>query len=233
MAKHLLENLRAVIFDVGNTLTTPDWERVNAITKQFSDYQFDEAALQIGISKILLQVDNDSNFLKNLADKTIRPNWHFRQLYQRFGIKDSQLEQLGEALDKLHQEKHLWTKLNNDVVPVFEHLKSKGFLLGVISNSEDGRVEDILREVGILSYLDVYLDSHKVEFAKPDPRIFKQAIEQIRVDANEAVFVGDTYMQDIRGAQASEIRPILFDPLNLHTKQEGLISIRSLRELIE
>lgn len=231
MLVNLLENIRAVIFDVGNTLTTPDWERVHSVSRRISDSEFQEIELQNRISKILLAADSDPDFLKNLADKSVRTGWHFRQVYKDLGFDESQLEELLGELDKLHFERHLWTRLNEEVFEVFEQLKDRGFLLGVISNSEDGRVEDLLRSVELLPFLDVYLDSFTVGYTKPDARIFLKAVEELGVAPREAVFIGDTYTQDILGARNAGLKPILFDPLDLH-QQEDVIRIRSLKELI-
>lgn len=231
MPENVLENIHAVIFDVGNTLTTPDWERIHSVSKKFSDSEFQKAELQMRISKILLAADSDPDFLKNLADKSVQTGWHFRQVYKDLGFDESQLEEFINELDKIHLERHLWTKLNEDVFDVFEKLKNRDFRLGAISNSEDGRVEDLLLSVKLLPFLDVYLDSFLVGYAKPDARIFLKAIEDLGLSPNEAAFVGDTYTQDIIGARNAGLKPILFDPLNLH-QRENVIKIRSLKELL-
>lgn len=231
MPKNLLENIRAVIFDVGNTLTTPDWERIHSISKRISDFEFQETELQTRISKILLAADNDPDFLKNLADKSVRTGWHFRQVYKDLGFDESRLEEFLIELDKTHLERHLWTRLDEGVFDVFQELKNRGYLLGAVSNSEDGRVEDLLRSVKLLPFLDVYLDSFLVGFTKPDVRIFLKAVEKLGVLPHEAAFVGDTYTQDIAGARNAGLNPILFDPLNLHQRAD-VVKIRSLKELI-
>jgi FMN phosphatase YigB (HAD superfamily) len=72
MSQYQLKNIRAVIFDVGNTLTTPDWDRIHTASRKFTNIPFDAEDLQKRISEILFKADNDKAFLKNLAGKSVR-----------------------------------------------------------------------------------------------------------------------------------------------------------------
>ena len=231
MSRNQLDNIRAVIFDVGNTLTSPDWERIYTVSQKFINTPFDAEDLQRRISEILFKADNDKTFLKNLANKSIRTSWHFLKLFEDLGLNQSQLEELIVALDKLHLERHLWTRLNEDVFDIFKKLKKRGMLIGVISNSEDGQVENLLKAVKFIPLLDVYLDSYVVGLTKPNPEIFLKAVSALGVNPEEAVFIGDSYTQDIIGARNAGLKAILFDPLNLHHDRD-VTKIRSLKEIL-
>ena len=50
---------------------------------------------------------------------------------------------------------------------------------------------------------------------KPHPRIFRLAVQQARVTPDEAVYVGDLYSVDVRGARAAGLDAILLDPAGL------------------
>jgi len=231
MTNSILSGARAVIFDVGNTLTTPDWERISQAVTEVCDRRFEDADLQRRITAILLAADSDPDFLNRLSANSIRTNWHFRLLFTDLGLVEQQVDQLAEALDRLHAERHLWARANLDAREVLEQLKGRGFRLGAISNSEDGRVEDLLRDTGLLPLMDVHLDSFLVGYTKPDPRIFQLATEKLGVSPTESAFVGDTYTQDIVGAQSAGLRAILYDPLALRSDEAAPI-IRSLKELL-
>jgi HAD superfamily hydrolase (TIGR01549 family) len=231
MSQNQLNNIRAVLFDVGNTLTTPDWERIHTASRKFITTQFDAEDLQRHISEILFKADNDKTFLNNLANKSIRTSWHFFRLYEELGLNQSQLEEMMTALDELHLERHLWTRLNEDVLDVFIQLKKKGLRIGVISNTEDGRLEDLLKAMKFVPHLDVYLDSYVIGLTKPDPKIFLKAVEVLGVAPEETLFIGDSYTQDIIGARNAGLRAVLFDPLNLHPDRD-VIKIHSLKEIL-
>src|SRR3989442_4310656 len=92
--------------------------------------------------------------------------------------------------------------------------RARGLTAGVISNS-NGTIRAILRALGLLPYLDFVLDSAEVGVEKPDPRIFRLALEQARVAPREAVYVGDLYSVDVRGARAAGLDAVLLDPAGL------------------
>ncbi len=227
----LLKGIRAVVFDAGNTLTHPDWQRVTAQTEKHFALRCDETSLQRSICKVLREADGDVDFLRSLARKSIPANWHFRRVYGDLGLDEAQQAQLSSVLDALHAERHLWTALNEEAVPVLEELKRRELRLGVVSNSEDGRVAELLRTIDIFHFFDACIDSHLVEYAKPDSRIFLHAVNQLGVEPREAIYVGDSYTQDISGAREAGLRAVLYDPLDLQP-QANTLRIHSLTELI-
>ena len=54
--------------------------------------------------------------------------------------------------------------------------------------------------------------SEEAGVSKPDPRIFRIALERLGCAAGEAVMVGDSWSADIVGARAAGIRAIWFNP---------------------
>ena len=50
-------------------------------------------------------------------------------------------------------------------------------------------------------YFETILISEKEGIKKPDPRIFKKALEQLNVSANESLFVGDHPVNDVKASQ--------------------------------
>jgi putative hydrolase of the HAD superfamily len=81
----------------------------------------------------------------------------------------------------------------------------------VVSNS-DGRVEEALRAADLLRYFDVVIDSALVGVEKPDPAIFRAALEALDVEPGDALFVGDLYEVDVVGAQAAGMSGVLLCP---------------------
>jgi putative hydrolase of the HAD superfamily len=89
--------------------------------------------------------------------------------------------------------------------------REAGLVTGVISNS-NGSIASLLESLGFLPYLDFVLDSGVVGVEKPDPRIFRLALERAGVAPDAAVFVGDLYSIDVLGARAVGMSAILLDP---------------------
>jgi REG-2-like HAD superfamily hydrolase len=83
-------------------------------------------------------------------------------------------------------------------------LKDAGVKLAVVSNF-DTRLTKLLRDLNVIDMFDAVIVSSEVGYEKPDDRIFKCALEQISVEANRAVHVGDDEKADKGGANAISI----------------------------
>jgi putative hydrolase of the HAD superfamily len=77
---------------------------------------------------------------------------------------------------------------------------SRRYRLGIVSNFY-GNLAAVCREVGLAPYLSVVVDSAQVGCAKPDPRIFRIALEAVGARPAQAVFVGDSMRRDMAGAR--------------------------------
>lgn len=105
----------------------------------------------------------------------------------------------------------LWDTIEPKAEPALQAVREAGLVAGVISNS-NGSVRSILESLGLTRYLDFVLDSGEVGVEKPDPLIFRLALERASVDPSEAVYIGDLYSVDVLGARAVGLDAILLDP---------------------
>ena len=97
-------------------------------------------------------------------------------------------------------EPGVW-QLYPEVPGVLEQLQPR-FQLAVISNF-DGRLRLILQHLGLSKYFaDVFISS-ELGADKPDPEIFRRALQVIHMDANEVLHVGDDPERDWKAAAAA------------------------------
>jgi len=83
------------------------------------------------------------------------------------------------------------------------------YRVGLISNFTHAPViHKSLRKVGIHRYFNSIIISEDVGWRKPSPEIFKDALTRLQVTANEAVFIGDSPTEDIKGAKDAGIKTI-------------------------
>ncbi|NXX15365.1 HDHD3 protein, partial [Podargus strigoides] len=87
--------------------------------------------------------------------------------------------------------------------------RQRGFHMGVVSNF-DSRLEDILSQCNLRHHFDFVLTSKDAGFAKPDRRIFEQALRLGGVLPEQAAHVGDSYTRDYRAARALGMHSFLF-----------------------
>jgi putative hydrolase of the HAD superfamily len=73
--------------------------------------------------------------------------------------------------------------------------------LGVVSNFY-GNLGAVCAGAGLAPVLGVITDSSAVGWSKPDPRIFRHALDALGVSPQDAAFVGDSRPRDMEGARA-------------------------------
>ncbi|MDB4954567.1 MAG: hypothetical protein JWO36_2136, partial [Myxococcales bacterium] len=103
--------------------------------------------------------------------------------------------------------RNLWRKPIADMVALARELAARGVRVAVLSNSE-GKLAELLAEIGIADPFVAIIDSGRVGIEKPDPRIFAHALETI--GAPSAVHIGDSWSADIEGARGAGWRSIWY-----------------------
>ena len=153
----------------------------------------------------------------------------FRQLdaccvfLKKLGVREH-VDQI--AWEVLQYEHALFSRNNatlyEDVLPTLNQVRQMDLKMGIISNW-DTPLHAMVEELGLAPYFDVVVASHdqRVRSAKPDAVIFEYALNVVRVSAEEAVHVGDSFEADIMGAHAAGIRAILLDRDGTQTGRWG------------
>lgn len=93
---------------------------------------------------------------------------------------------------------------------ILERLAER-FRLGVVSNFY-GNLTRVCSDTGLAPHVRVAVDSAVVGFEKPDPRIFRTALEALEVLPGEAVFVGDSLPRDMEGARGLGMAHVYVSP---------------------
>jgi len=114
---------------------------------------------------------------------------------------------------------------------VLGELKNRGLRLGVISNF-DSRVYSVMRSLDILSFFDAVTISSETGFAKPQPEIFRTALQALHVTADRTLLVGDSVADDVIAAKAVGIAALLLDRHGKH-KVDSIQSIHNLRDVLQ
>jgi HAD superfamily hydrolase (TIGR01549 family) len=127
-----------------------------------------------------------------------------------------------------------------DVVPFLPRAREAGVRLALISNAGTGLTEH-LRVLGLDRFFDVAAVSAAEGIRKPDRRIYERTLERLGAAPEEALHVGDFYVEDVLGPRQIGLRGILIDrrpyslfpsfPQQDHHLDPDLRVIRSLDEL--
>jgi putative hydrolase of the HAD superfamily len=95
-----------------------------------------------------------------------------------------------------------------EVEGALAELRRAGMRLVVVSNW-DVSLHDVLTAAGLAGLFDGVLSSAEVGVAKPDRRPFRAALELAGSGPERAIHVGDSLAQDVAGARAAGIAPVL------------------------
>jgi HAD superfamily hydrolase (TIGR01509 family) len=216
------EPLKAIFFDVGNTLLFPDWNQNLA------------ALHQRKIIPTLQQLQSFERKTKNEFDAILGSGsavdhgfWYmfYSHLLESLAIEDPAL------LDQLVTATRIsanWCTIRPGTREALLRSAAK-YRLAVISNA-DGKIAQVLERCGIADCFETIVDSGIVGVEKPHPRIFAEALRAMGSKPGESLYVGDIYSVDFLGAKAAGMEAILMDVCGAY-RETGWARVESLEEL--
>ena len=113
---------------------------------------------------------------------------------------------------------------------------STRYKLAIVSDTgfASGRAQNkLLAQDGLLDHFTSTVYSGDVGHAKPRPEPFRRALEELGVDADEAIHVGDIERTDIAGALAVGMRAVRLDLVRPNGSSEAEIVATSYGDLLQ
>jgi putative hydrolase of the HAD superfamily len=219
---------RAIFFDAGGTLVHAH----PSFPQLFADV-LARGGFPVGVDAVHGQMDHVSDrFSQAARDEELwttspsRSRAFWLSVYERFlrGLGVPQDDGLHETLYREFTDLANYA-LFDDVLPALSELRARGTRLGVVSNFEEW-LERLLEQLGVLEAFHVRIVSGLEGMEKPDPRIYRLALERAGVDAADAAFVGDSPEFDVDPPAALGMFPVLIDRGDLYA---GFVGARILR----
>ncbi|MGX7023802.1 HAD family hydrolase [Vagococcus hydrophili] len=179
-----MKEISWICFDVGETLVDEKKSYLNYATR--CRHQLATKNIEVSPSTYLKMIEN--NYKQNEK----------RPLYATWEAFNS-----GDQRPK-------WQHVNESLYPDVRetlHLLSRKYKLGVIANQGVG-LKERLTSFEILDYFSLIVSSSDVNIKKPDPEIFKIALEKANVKASSAVYIGDRVDNDMIPAKQLGMKTI-------------------------
>jgi putative hydrolase of the HAD superfamily len=204
------QRVEAVFFDAGFTLIFPSrpvadlyLETARSVSPEHCDVKLRDAFHRAWAAGTRDHRDDHRS-----SDAIERARWH------RFTRKIAEevpelLPHHAAWLDRLAGEFDTatsWT-LSPEVPGVLRRLRGRGLRVGIVSNWHEG-LHRIVSEIGLLEMVDFVVCSADVGFRKPHPAIFHAALRECGATASSVVHVGDTWAEDVVGAQGVGITAV-------------------------
>lgn len=229
---------KAVFFDAGHTLlyAHPDLGTIYAeVTAALGVRLLPERFLEVFVP-VFKETTGIYAQTLTASDAQDRAMWRdiTRRIYDRLpDLTAIAFEGWFEGLYRRFGEPEAW-RFYDDVEPVLRDLRSRGLKIGVISNW-DTRLKTISEGLGLTALVDFLVISAEAGVRKPDPGIFRMALDRAGVRPEEALHVGDLPEEDAEGARRAGVRPVLIDRKRRVTPAAyppGVPVVTSLRDLL-
>jgi putative hydrolase of the HAD superfamily len=225
--------IKAIFFDVGNTLLQPAQPTTELCRKLLLDHGHELPPATIKAAMRRADVAHMQRYHSLRDDwaqpQTIRALWldYYRSVFDELGLYDED-QQLAHELIDWYGQPQAWQPFP-EVREALELFHRQGLCLGAVSDWAT-TLPRILHAHGLTRYLDFVLCSGAIGFAKPGVQFYRLALQRAAVQPHEALHVGDSYYADVRGARAAGIVPVLIDRPGRAPALDCAV-IRDLREL--
>ncbi|MBM4465925.1 MAG: HAD family hydrolase [Chloroflexi bacterium] len=150
-------------------------------------------------------------------------------LFRLVGLSEEEAGRAAQVAEVRHERRNLWEFTFPWIVETLGQLRDEGYRMSIISNA-DGRVEEELHNLEMRGYFERVYDSEVVGVRKPHPAIYELALNDLGLQPEEALFVGDMFYIDVWGANRVGIPGLHLDPLGLYERWPGA-RIQDLRQL--
>lgn len=200
---------RFIWFDLGLTLVRTPVEKI--YQQVLHSFHVHKTCEEIGRAVYL----TDKEFMRRYphvlgTDPAYFLPWYLGVLNYYLGIR-LDLEENYRVFTDARERVGMEWRLIPGASEMLKSLKRQGIGIGLISNW-DHTCRKVLTDNGIDMLFDVTVISSEAGVWKPDPSIFQLALKAADIRAEETLYVGDNYYDDVVGAGKAGIKCLLLAP---------------------
>jgi putative hydrolase of the HAD superfamily len=200
-----------VFFDAGETLVHPhpSFPELLAVVLQEEGFAVDPQTIRERLSVVASEFSKPSAVGWSTSPERSRAFWEglYRLLLGALGIPFT--DGVAEVIYRTFTDLGSYRAFP-DAEPTLRQLREAGLTVGLISNFE-AWLEQLLEHTGLAEYFDIRAISGVEGVEKPDPRIFRVALERAGVEADDVAYVGDSPEFDIEPAETLGMLGVLID----------------------
>jgi HAD superfamily hydrolase (TIGR01549 family) len=230
--------IKAIFFDYGGTLcdyypsNEEVWARIaNRLGVPVSP---DDPRIRDGIRNQVVQYERLNIPFMELSKQELHTLNSI--VLSAVGIGGENAQRIIDAEFHAREQGRLY-KLYPETPNTLQKIKQKGFKIGLISNTngQDAlkRRRSSMKDQGILQFFDTIILSSEVGVWKPHKEIFEIALQENGIKKpEEAMLVGDSPIEDLKGAQNAGLIPVFLDRFDWFSP-ENVIKIKVLSDILQ
>mgnify|MGYP003374736228 FL=1 len=181
----MLENVKAVIFDLDGTMADSMWVWTSVDRDYIDQYKLD-------IPQGFYEEIEGMSFTETAQ--------HFLDVFPQITLS---LDEIKEAWIKMAEEKYRnEVSLKRGIREFLEDLKQRGIRIGMATSNSRVLAEGLLKSNGIREYFDEIWTSCDVKAGKPAPDVYLKVAEELHVDPRECLVFEDVPMGIMAGKNA-------------------------------
>lgn len=225
------ENIKTVFFDLDNTLLDHNRAEKTALLRLMQQYP---EIFHLLSSQAFLEVYHKINLVLwrkygegEISAEELRLS-RFQLTLRQLNARNDRANELSESYFEIYSRQAF-------VLPNAEKILkflSRKYQLGILSNGFTATQERKLKNTQFESYFVHKVYSCKAGAMKPAKQIFDYARDCADAQANELIYVGDSYEIDIQGAKSAGWYAVYFNPHGSFPQNgQADVEIRDLLEL--
>lgn len=223
-----------IFCDLDNTIWDFDGNSADTLREIFTQFELKKAGIQSAELFIAKYLEINKmmwmDYRKGLVKKELMRVERFARTLAYFQIHDEGLpNRISEAYLELCPMK---TKLIPDVHETLSYL-SKDYDLHIITNGFEEVQHRKLDISDLRRYFKHVICSESAGVQKPDPKIFEFALRKAGAELTESIFIGDSLVADMIGAQAFGLDQVYLNRKGKRHREKFSYEIKSLAELKE
>ncbi|GIP31955.1 haloacid dehalogenase [Paenibacillus sp. J2TS4] len=156
----------------------------------------------------------------------------FIETLAEFGKQADELS--AKAFEKIYQQQSkAFMKADERLIELLSTLQAR-YLLGIVTNGTASWQQDKLQALGVNRFFpaeSVFI-SEQVGCEKPSPEIYYRPLRHFRVEPNEALFVGDSWKNDVEGPMRIGMKSIWFNKKG-RTQPASPVPVGTIKQISE
>lgn len=213
--------IRAVLFDLDNTLTHRDNSILaysHFLAQQFQTNLVVTDVMQI--KAIINRIDNGGYPKKEMLTHpsigasvahALQQELEWKNLPDFDGLTQFWFQYFGQFAVAMP-----------GAIALLAQLKQQHFKLAVVSNGGHATRLNILKGLGFTRYFDAIISSELVGISKPKPEIFQQTSRALNISEAQCLFIGDHPVNDIYGAKQAGMHALLLEGFHSLSPEQSL-----------